>query len=355
MHCVITPIKRKRDTVQTVINRLIAIALILIFPTSFSFSQSRTVNKKRISITDTVYHLNNVIVTANRQIKEVIPVQSLEGEQLQRLSVHSVADALRYFAGVQIKDYGGIGGLKTVNIRSMGTNHVGVFYDGIELGNAQNGIIDLGRFSLDNMEAISLYNGQKSAIFQPAKDFASASSIYMTTRVPSFTEKKRDNWNISLRGGSFDTFNPSVLWEHRINKKVSSSFSTEWMNTSGRYKFSYAKRNGYDTTEVRHNGQVNAVRIETGLFGQIKSGEWKTKVYFYNSSRGYPGAAVREEPGKFSHQDKQWDSNVFFQGSLRNELHRRFYNLMLNGKVCLRLSALSFGPATGRHNDVHRQ
>lgn len=54
--------------------------------------------------------------------------------------------------------------MKTVNIRSMGTNHVGVFYDGIELGNAQNGVIDLGRFSLDNMEAVTLYNGQKSAI-----------------------------------------------------------------------------------------------------------------------------------------------------------------------------------------------
>lgn len=58
-----------------------------------------------------------------------------------------------------------MGGLKTVNIRSMGTNHVGVFYDGIELGNAQNGTVDLGRFSLDNMEAVTLYNGQKVLFF----------------------------------------------------------------------------------------------------------------------------------------------------------------------------------------------
>ena len=86
---------------------------------------------------------------------------ALSGERLQRLNSHNVADALRYFSGIQIKDYGGVGGLKTVNIRSMGTNHVGVFYDGIELGNAQNGTVDLGRFSLDNMESVTLYNGQK--------------------------------------------------------------------------------------------------------------------------------------------------------------------------------------------------
>ena len=125
---------------------------------------------------DSLHHLHEVVITAKIN-KEVIPVQSLSGDKLEKLAVHSVADAIRYFSGVQIKDYGGIGGLKTVNIRSMGTNHVGVFYDGIELGNAQNGVIDLGRFSLDNMEAVTLYNGQKSAIFQPAKDFGSAGSI----------------------------------------------------------------------------------------------------------------------------------------------------------------------------------
>ena len=79
---------------------------------------------------DSLHHLNEVVVTA-RINKEVIPVQSLSGDKLEKLAAHSVADAIRYFSGVQIKDYGGIGGLKTVNIRSMGTNHVGVFYDGI--------------------------------------------------------------------------------------------------------------------------------------------------------------------------------------------------------------------------------
>ena len=78
---------------------------------------------------------------------------------------------------MQIKNYGGIGGLKTIDIRSMGTNHMGVFYDGIQLGNAQNGPIDLGKFSLDNIDEISLFNGQKSEIFQSAKDYGSAGTV----------------------------------------------------------------------------------------------------------------------------------------------------------------------------------
>lgn len=277
------------------------------------------------------YDIEGVTVYGRQSSSKIIPAQELSGAELQRLNAVSVADAIRYFAGVQIKDYGGIGGLKTVNIRSMGTQHVGVFYDGIQLGNAQNGQIDLGRFSLDNMEAVSLYNGQKSAIFQSAKDFASAGSIYMTARTPRFDTDKNYNLSVSVKGGSFGTINPSVLWEHRINKKLSSSFNAEYMYTTGRYKFSYAKKDGYDTTEIRRNGDVSALRIEGGLFGKIRDGEWKAKIYFYDSQRGYPGASVREEPGKFKHEDRQWDRNVFVQSSFRKTVSP-LYTLMLNGK-----------------------
>ena len=282
---------------------------------------------------DSVRHLYEVTVTARREKEtSIIPAQQLKGKELERLSVHSVADAMRYFAGVQIKDYGGIGGLKTVNVRSLGTNHTGVFYDGIQLGNAQNGQIDLGRFSLDNMEALQLYNGEKSDLLQTAKDYASASTVYLQTRKPLFATHKRYNLNVAMKAGSFDTYNPSLLWEQKLTEKLSAQFSGEYMSTSGRYKFSYAKKNGYDTTEVRRNGDVSALRTEAALFGKSKDGEWRAKVYFYNSERGFPGASVREEPGKYRHQDRQWDTSVFGQGTFRRNFTNR-YSLLLNTKM----------------------
>lgn len=277
---------------------------------------------------DSLQYLDEVVVTVRRIPKEVIPVQELSGNQLQRLSTHSVADALRYFSGIQIKDYGGVGGLKTVNIRSMGTNHVGVFYDGIELGNAQNGQVDLGRFSLDNMEAVTLYNGQKSAIFQPAKDFGSAGSIYLQSRTPKFMLGERNHVKSVFKTGSFGLVNPAILWEHKISDKISSSISTEYMYTTGKYKFTYRVKEGYDTTAVRQNGDVNAIRIEGGLYGKLKGGYWRAKGYFYNSERGYPGAIVRN---KFTHEDRQWDTNTFFQGALKKDFSVR-YSMMLNAK-----------------------
>ena len=283
------------------------------------------------SIADTVHQIDAVVTVGQRRVVETVPAQVLAGQELKRLNVVSVADAVRYFSGIQIKDYGGVGGLKTVNIRSMGTQHVGVFYDGVQLGNAQNGQIDLGRFSMDNMEAISVYNGQKSNIFQSAKDFASAGALYMTTRRPVFDSTKRNNLRLSFKTGSFGTANPSALWEHRFNDNLDAQLSAEYLYTTGRYKFSYRKLDGYDTTEVRRNGDVSAVRAEGGLFGRIHNGEWRAKVYFYNSERGYPGASVREEPGKFRHEDRQWDRNLFAQGSLRRHFGKH-YSLMVNAK-----------------------
>lgn len=309
--------------------RWILCLILSLFTTLPAISQSRV--RHQTSLSDTLLKLKEVTIYSNRMQKKMSPVQILSGKELEKLNVYSVADALRYFSGVQIKDYGGIGGLKTVNIRSMGSHHVGVFYDGIELGNAQNGVVDLGRFSLDNMEVISLYNGQKSAIFQPAKDYSSASAIYMQTRKPPFKGEKKNNLNIGVKGGSFSTINPSLLWEHRFNERISSSISTEYMYTSGRYKFTYAKKDGYDTTAVRQNGDVRMLRLENAFFGKVPKGEWKAKAYLYNSERGYPGAAVREEPGKFRHQDRQWDTNLFVQGSFQNYF-KPWYSLLANGK-----------------------
>ena len=125
---------------------------------------------------DSVYAIGEVTVVGSKG-RDIIPPQTLKGAQLKALNTVSVADALRFFSGIQVKDYGGVGGIKTVNIRSMGSQHLGVYYDGVELGNAQNGQTDLGQLSMDNVEEISVYNGQKSAIFQTASDFGNAGTV----------------------------------------------------------------------------------------------------------------------------------------------------------------------------------
>lgn len=269
--------------------------------------------------------LSEVTITESRR-KEIIQSQRLDGKQLQSLNSQSVADALRYFSGIQVKDFGGIGGIKTVNIRSMGSHHVGVFYDGLQLGNAQNGQIDLGRYSLDNIEEINLYNGQKSNIFQSAKDFGSSGTIYIRTRRPRWSEGERSHLMAQLKVGSFGLVNPELVWEQRLSKRISLSASASYTNANGEYDFRYRRLNldgtvAYDTTATRHNSDIEAFRAEVSTFGFLDKGQWCGKVYYYESERGIPGAIVNNV---FRNGERQWDRNIFAQGYFEYSVSPRY-------------------------------
>lgn len=264
---------------------------------------------------------------AERQLLSPTPVQALSGKTLKRLSNFSVADAMRYFSGVQLKDYGGVGGLKTINVRSMGAQHTGVFYDGIRITNAQNGQVDLGKFSLNNMEAVALYQGQRSDLNQSAKAYASASSLYLTSKKPEFQNHQKFHLATSVKTGSFGLFNPAVNLDYKIDDYLSLRVSTEYQLANGRYKFDYSKGQ-YDTTAYRKNADIQAFRFETSLFGQGKQHEWQLKYYHYNSERGLPGAVVANV---FDRPQHLWDRSDFIQGKYKTQFSEA-YTLTLRSK-----------------------
>lgn len=278
------------------------------------------------------YYLDEVVISAPS--KEIIRPQKLDGKVLERLNSLSVADAIRFFSGVQIKDYGGVGGIKTVNIRSMGTNQMGVYYNGIQLGNAQNGQIDLGKFSLENIDEIALYNGQKSDIFQSAREFGSSGSIYLNNRRPGFEEGRNFHLRAAMKTGSFALVNPSLLMEYKVGEKFNVSMNAEVLNSDGKYKFRYRRRTpsgdlAYDTTAVRQNGDINAVRVEAGLQHYYSNtGCWKFQAYHYNSERGVPGAIVNNV---WRRGERLWDRNSFVQASFQDEFFDR-WQFRLNAK-----------------------
>lgn len=278
------------------------------------------------------FHIQEVEVTARALQKDVIVPQTLKGSELQRLNALSVADALRYFSGVQLKDYGGVGGIKTINIRSMGSQHTAVYYNGVQLGNAQNGQVDLGRFSLDNMEEIQLYNGQKSDIFQSAREFGAAGNIYLTTRKPFFRENERVHVRGQMRFGSFALANPSVGLDVKLTDALSLTMDAEYVYSDGKYPFRYRRvfpsgETAYDTTAIRQNGDVNAVRTELGLHHYYRTtGFWRIHAYNYWSERGVPGAIVNNV---WRNGERLWDRNTFVQLQWQDEWFGRWSTRML--------------------------
>ena len=278
------------------------------------------------------FQMEEVEVTARALTKDIIVPQALKGIELERLNALSVADALRYFSGIQLKDYGGVGGIKTINVRSMGSQHTAVYYNGIQLGNAQNGQVDLGRFSLDNMEEIQLFNGQKSDIFQSAREFGAAGNVYLTTRKPYFKENERVHVRAKMRFGSFALANPSVGVDIKLIDNLSMTLDAEYVYSDGKYPFRYKRvfpsgETAYDTTAIRQNGDINAVRTELGLHHYYRTtGFWRLHAYNYYSERGIPGAIVNNV---WRNGERLWDRNTFVQGQWQDEWFGRWSTRLL--------------------------
>lgn len=212
---------------------IFAVSCNLFLSTSL-FAQQQRVDTAR------TYYIPEITVSdihQTREVRSTAPLQIFSKDALKNLNALQVSDAVKHFAGVTVKDYGGIGGLKTISIRSLGAQHTAVGYDGITLTDCQTGQIDLGRFSLDNVDQLSLSNGQSDNIFQPARFFASAGILNIQTLTPRFEDGKHTNISASFKTGSWGLVNPSLLLEQRISRKWTVSANGEWMSSDGHYPY----------------------------------------------------------------------------------------------------------------------
>lgn len=269
---------------------------------------------------DSMQYIQEVTVSASQYSRTIATSQTLQNRELQALSNTSVADALKYFAGVQIKDYGGLGGLKTVNVRSLGAQHVGIYVDGIRITNAQNGTVDLGKFSLSTLESVSLFNANKLDNCQSASEYASGATVYLKTRRP-----ETDSLSVQLRYASFSTYMAKA--NAQFERDGWSGFiDAEWTDSEGDYPFRYHSEYE-DTIGRRANSDIQYGRIEGALF---RNG-FSSHIYYYDSERGCPGGIVRRLSDKYVNVGREWDRDFFVQMSYQAQFFD-YHQVKLNAK-----------------------
>lgn len=237
------------------------------------------------------------------------PLQVLTEKDILKQGILSVSDAVKRFNGVVLKDYGGVGGIKTVSIRGMGAEYTTISYDGIVINNLQSGQVDIGRFSLDNISMLSLSIGQDDNIFQSAKAFSSAGVLNLETRAPLF-DKKNHRIHTKVTTGSFGHFEPMIDYAYKISNKVSLATNVNWQRADGMYSFD--KNLDIKTKRKRENSDTDILRSEINLFTRPSNKDFlDAKLYYFDSERGLPKAiAHTTEDIK---RERLWDKNAFAQ------------------------------------------
>ncbi len=265
------------------------------------------------SITGKVHAIPDIVVKGRRtpqRITVAMPTQVLDKKELESLGFQNLADAIRRFAGTNVKDYGGIGGLKTVSVRSLGATHTAVAYDGVVVSNTQAGQIDIGRFSLDDIEMIALSVGQSNNLLQSARLFASAGTLSIYGKNILDETSNPYAFKGYIKTGSFGYINPSIKWAQRINQRTSYNLDGNFLRADGSYPFTLI--NGkYQTKEKRRNSDIISWHNEFNLNHTLKdSSDISIKAYYFNSERGLPGSVIFYNDQS---NERLWDKNFFTQ------------------------------------------
>ncbi|MFG6381400.1 MAG: TonB-dependent receptor [Muribaculum sp.] len=309
------------------------------------------------TITGKVHRIQEVTVSSRRspiKVSSAIPVQTLSGADISQLGIQNMADAVRRFAGANVRDYGGIGGLKTVSVRNMGAAHTAVSYDGAPVSNCQAGQIDIGRFSLDNVAMLSLAVGQNDDMLQAAKLYASAAVLGIRTERPVFDDGRSSAFRLMVKGGSFGYVSPSFRWWQKFNDRLVTSVDGNFLRADGNYPFKLV--NGkYVTTERRNNSAIDSWHSEANMFYSFpQAGELQVKGYYFYSKRGLPGAITLYNPVS---TETLWDKNAFMQMRYSRRFSRK-WELQVQGKYNYGWNRdREFGPqfTGGVYNAVHKQ
>lgn len=252
----------------------------------------------------------SVIQTNSRPetIKAQTPTQVATSEKIERLGDAQLSDVLRRMVGVTLKDYGGLGGIKTVSARGLGSQFSTLTIDGVAVTDCQNGQVDLGRYMLGNSSYISLSNGQMDNTLNAARSFSSGSIINMETHEPEFGTRPF-NLRAGIEGGSFGLLSPTLSYEQRLGRKMSLSLWGNYLRSEGNYPFTLYYTPGRTDScsrEVRQNSQVRMGTADMNFFYRVnRSDRLHVKAHYMKGYHALPGPVIYYTVKGSEHSEEQ--------------------------------------------------
>ncbi|MBP3408100.1 MAG: TonB-dependent receptor [Bacteroidaceae bacterium] len=287
------------------------------------------------------YELTPLVTVVERRVgpeTSAVPFRRTDAGDVTRYGMRTLSEAIRMMPGVQVQDYGGVGGLKSVSVRGLGAKHTAVSYDGVVVSDAQSGMVDLGRFSLENVSAVSLVLGHCEVALNTAREYSLASLVSMNG---SLATSGKVVSSARIMGGSFGLAGLSACGG--LSDKdgaFAASFAGNYLRSDGMYPFTLVNAIR-STREKRRDSDIESLTLEGNLRADVLGGLLKSKVYYYDSERGLPGAVNLYNK---DNKERLWNRNLFAQA---------VYDHALSGSVDMRVVA-KYDRNYSRYNEVNK-
>ncbi len=268
------------------------------------------------TITGRVHQLEEVTVTETQRkhtVTSTSPLHLLDRHDMLTMGVTDIADALYRLPGITLRDYGGAGGMKTVSVRGFGSKHTGVCYDGIMLSDCQSGEIDLSRYSMDQVDNLSLLIGDQDDIFIPARQVTTPAVINIQTLRLS-TDDRMPHLTTQIKLGSFGYVSPFIRYEQRVTSRFAFNVLGEYVYADNDYP--YELRNVTTTiSDRRNNSRMRSGHGEINFKWDMNAANHLSgKVYYYDNDRQLPGQVhYYSNVGKETLRDRNFFGQLKYQ------------------------------------------
>ena len=224
-------------------------------------------------------------------------------DTLHITNTFDITGELHQVPGLQLGDYGGFAGLKTVSLRGMGSPHTAVYVDGVRVGNVQSGQGDMGMLDIENFSSAVVDYAQNSISFNTAR--------------PTFGQS-RVTGKAEFKAGSFGTYLPAARIDLKLSERIALSVNAAGIISKGDFPVADGA--------TRANNDIRQVRGGVNLFGSMKDGDYHVKAFYNAAERGTPGSI------NWPSEDRQKDMNTYLQGVMKKSFSP-LYTLRLSAKA----------------------
>lgn len=227
-------------------------------------------------------------------INSNVPYYIINHDKLNELSANDIGDALKYISGTYIKDYGGIGGLKTVSYRSLGASHTSVEVDGVILPTTQTAVVNLSSFDVFSTQQVEMTSGQVQNNFSTASAYVKANLLAIKS---TLFDTPKHKFNLKLMGmaTNINSYQNGVFYQQKINKKWTVGVQGLTTFGSGQYPFSIQN---VDSTysSVRQNSDLKNYNLKSAIIYKTAHLKMYLNGSYINKHQQLPGAVVLYNP-----------------------------------------------------------
>lgn len=215
--------------------------------------------------------------------------QQITRKEIQSIPYEDVGVITQKIAGISLKNYGGLGGLKTFSFRGISGNHSVVMLNEFALNNHQVGQIDLGGIQAENIENIRFNSVSDPSFLYPVSSLVAANSLNIQTFENRFSAEKYQ-LRFNSKYGSYSQLDNYLSLKKGFQNKSVSIYGKR-RSFDGAYPFKYMNgENQFDA--IRKNNDL--LEWNTGIhFSSIKEYKrWNAAYHFYQSEKGLPGSVI---------------------------------------------------------------